>query len=621
MAQADETETRKKKGKGTSIVVWVLMAMLVLGLGSFGVTNFGGGLMAIGKVGDREITVNDYTNALQQELNALGAQFGQPITLSQAIPLGLDGQVRQQLVNTAALDNEAARVGLSVGDRRVAEEITATQGFQGAGGTFDRETYRFMLERNNLTEAEYEARLRDDIARALLQGAVAGGFSAPAALTGTLYDYVAERRSFSVLRLSQADLEAPLPAPTEAELAAHHQENIAAFTSPEARRITYAALLPSDIAATQPVDEDTLRRLYDERIAEFVQPERRLVERLVFPSEADAQAAKARIDAGEPFEVLVAERGLTLSDIDMGDVARDDLAAAGDAVFALSEPGVVGPFASDFGPALFRMNGILAAQEVTFDAARPDLALELQLDAARRDIADRVEALDDALAGGATLEELAQDNALTLATFDYVPGSEEPIAGYDAFRQAAEAAQEGDFPEITILEDGGIVALRLDAILPPAPIPLEDVRDAVAESWRAAALQTGLSERAVAIKAAVEGGASLGGFGVLDVTAEIARDGFVDGAPPALLAEIFSMDAGQLRVIEAPGYVALVRLDAVIPAAPTGDEAAALQGALAAQAEQALAQDAFTLFVNALTRDAGITLDEGAIAAVHAQFN
>ncbi|HSF65695.1 MAG TPA: SurA N-terminal domain-containing protein [Paracoccaceae bacterium] len=621
MAQADETETRRKKGKGTSLIVWVLMAMLVLGLGSFGVTNFGGGLTAIGRVGEREITVNDYTRALQQELAALGAQFGQPISLSQATALGLDRQVRQQLVNTAALDNEAARLGLSVGDRRVAEEITATPGFQGVSGAFDRETYRFALEQNNLTEAEYEARLRDDIARALLQGAVAGGFVAPATLTDTLFAYVAERRGFAALRLTEADLTAPLPEPTDADLAAHHEANIARFTRPEARRITYAALLPGEIAADMAVDEATLRRLYDERIAEFVKPERRLVERLVYPDEAAAAAAKARLDAGEAFETLVAERGLTLADIDMGDVGQADLGPAGDGVFALTEPGVVGPLPSDLGPALFRMNGILAAEEITFDQARGDLGTELQLDAARRSIADRIEDLDDRLAGGATLEDLAQEAGLTLATFDYVPGSEEPIAGYTAFQQAAAAAQEGDFPEITILDDGGIVALRLDAIVPPTPIPLEDVRDDVAASWRAEALQKALADRAVAIKAEVEGGATLGGFGVLDVTLDIARDGFIEGAPPALLTEVFTMEEGHVRVIEADGYVAVARLDTITPAAPEGEEAAALKGAIAAQAEQALAQDAFTLYVNALTRDAGITLDEAAIAAVHAQFN
>ncbi len=59
------------------------------------------------------------------------------------------------------------------------------------------------------------------------------------------------------------------------------------------------------------------------------------------------------------FEQVVAERGLALADIDLGEQARDDLGAAGDAIFALDEPGVVGPLPSDLGPALYRMNAIL----------------------------------------------------------------------------------------------------------------------------------------------------------------------------------------------------------------------------------------------------------------------
>ena len=62
---------------------------------------------------------------------------------------------------------------------------------------------------------------------------------------------------------------------------------------------------------------------------------------------------------------------LTLDDIDLGDVSKSDLGAAGEAVFALASPGIVGPFMSDLGPALFRMNAVLAAQNTTFDAAKP----------------------------------------------------------------------------------------------------------------------------------------------------------------------------------------------------------------------------------------------------------
>ena len=44
----------KKKGKGAGMLVWGLMSLLILGLGGFGVTNFGGSVRAIGAVGARK---------------------------------------------------------------------------------------------------------------------------------------------------------------------------------------------------------------------------------------------------------------------------------------------------------------------------------------------------------------------------------------------------------------------------------------------------------------------------------------------------------------------------------------------------------------------------------------
>lgn len=619
----DEQDSRRKKGKGSQIIVYALLAMLVLGLGGFGITNFSGGASVIGKVGDREITASKYARALQSELQALSAQFGSNVTLSQAQSLGVDRQVLGRLVGQAALDNEAARIGLSVGDETVAAEVTETPSFQGTSGTFDREAYRFALNRANMTESEFEADLRADLARQLLNGAVAGGFVAPQTAVDTFYAYIAERRGFTMLRLTEADLSAPLADPSEDELKAFYEANIAQFTAPEAKRITYAALLPEDLAASQPVSEETLRRLYDERISEFVQPEKRLVERLVYPSEAEAEAAKARLDAGESFETLVAERGLALEDIDLGDVSREDLGVAGDAIFALSEPGVIGPVDSDFGPALFRMNAILAAEEISFEDARADLALEIQTDAARRSIADRVEAIDDLLAGGATIEDLAKEQGMTQGTIDFVASAESPegISAYPKFREAAAAAQAGDFPEAVILDDGGVVALRLDEIVPPSPIPFDTARDDVAEAWRQDAFAKALSARAIEIKAAVEGGQALGTFGILDRTANIAREGFVEGAPPGLMQAVFAMQVGELRVIEGPGFTALVQLDEITPAAAEGEDAAALKEALATQLEQAISQDALSLFGDAMTGGANLSLDQSMINAVHAQFN
>lgn len=619
MAKTPDDEAKRPKSKAKEAAVWVMMSMLILGLGGFGVTSFSGGTTTVATVGDTDITTDEYARAFQGQLNAFSQQLGQPISSQEALAFGLDRQVLQGLVVRAALDNETKRVGLSVGDAVVATELTSMDAFKGVSGTFDREAYRFTLDRNNQTEAEFESGLRADVARGLLQGVVVGGFTAPAPLTDTLYAWAAERRGFSMLRLAEADLTAPLADPTDADLTAFHTANIATFTRPEAKRITYAALLPEAIAADQPVDETVLQQLYEDRLDEFVVPERRFVERLVYPDQAAADAARARLDAGETFETLVADRGLTLDAIGMGDLTREDLGDVGETVFALQEGGVAGPLPTDIGPAMFRVAAVLAAEETTFEEARDTLAIEIQTDAARRLIADKVELVDDLLAGGASLEDLVTDADLALATVDFVPGQQGDtvIEGYPAFRAAAELVAEGDFPEAIILEDGGLVALRLDEIVPATPIPFDEAREDVTAAWRADALTKALSARAIEIKSAIEGGAAIGSFGIVDVTPETARDGFITGTPDSLLPAVFTMAEDDVRVIEDAGFVAVVRLDSIQPAATEGPDAEALLDALRVQAEQALASDAFNAFTTALTTEAGISIDQSMINAVH----
>jgi peptidyl-prolyl cis-trans isomerase D len=622
MAKQDAQATDgKRKRRNGSVLVWVLLAMVVTGLGGYGLTNFGGPTAEIGLVGDRPIDGRDYANALQQEMQAFSAQIGQPVSREQAMALGLDRRVLDRLVALAALDNEAARVGVSVGDAAVADEIMSMDAFKGPGGTFDREAYRFTLSRNNLTEPVFETRIREDMARGILTAAIAGGFPSPVTAGRTLANWAGEERGFTLLRLGEADLPAPLPAPTEQDLTAYYTANEAAFTAPEAKRITYAALLPDMLIDTVQLDEQTLRDAYQARLAEFVQPERRLVERLVFPDDAAAQAAKARLDAGEPFEALVEERGLTLADVDMGEQSQESLGAAGAEVFALEEPGVVGPLPSDLGPALFRMNGILEAQETPFEEARETLAAEQATDAAAREITSRIETLDDLLAGGATLEELSEERGLELGTIDYVPGTDAPIAGYEAFRQAADAAKEGDFPELIQLEDGGIVALRLDEVVPPTLRPMDEVRAEVEAGARAEALTKALAARAAEIVAQVQGGTALATFGILDVTQRTTRNGFIEDAPEGLLETVFGMGAGEVRVVEAPGFAGVLRLDNVMPADPDNADVQALQDSINAQIGQQMAQDAFQLFTGALISEAGVSLDNNAISVINAQIN
>ncbi|MCC6518935.1 MAG: SurA N-terminal domain-containing protein, partial [Tabrizicola sp.] len=165
MAKTPTEDGKRPRGKAQEAAVWTLMGMLILGLGGFGVTSFSGGVSKIASVGDIEITTDDYARALKTQVNAFSQQLGQPITMQQALSFGIDKQVMQSVITRAALDNEAGRVGLSVGDEVVAAEIMKMDSFKGVSGSFDREAYRFTLSRNRLSEAEFETNLRRDISR------------------------------------------------------------------------------------------------------------------------------------------------------------------------------------------------------------------------------------------------------------------------------------------------------------------------------------------------------------------------------------------------------------------------------------------------------------------------
>ena len=610
------------KGKSSNILVWILMGLLIVGLAGFGATNFGGTITSVGRVGDTEIEVNTYARALEQELRAVAAEQGRTVPLSEAREAGIDQAVLQRLVAQAALANEASVLGLSVGDETVSREILAIPAFAGVDGQFDREAYAFTLEQAGLSVAEFEDRVRDDTAASLVQAGVIGAVAAPETYVTTLLGYLQEQRDVTWARVMPENLTDPLPEPSDADLQAYYEANADDFTLGETKVITYAKLTPDMLVGTVEIDPEALQAAYQERIGDFVQPERRLVERLVFPTEEDAAQARAAIDAGETtFDALVEERGLTLEDIDMGEATVESLDGAGEAIFAMTGPGVAGPLPSPLGPALFRMNAILSAQEIPLEEAEDILREELAADRARRVIDDSVNQIDDLLAGGATLEDLAQETEMELGQIDWRADTDEGIAGYPAFREAAAAVTADDFPEVLTLDDGGIFALRLDAVRAPALQPLDDVRDEVVAGWQMEALTARVAERAQAVADEIAAGREMAAIRLpIEMERGLTRDTELLTTPPGFMSEVFAMEPGDIRVISGNGAAFVLRLDAIRDADMSDPQNMMLRGVFGQQAAQEVAGDILAAFTNGVIAQSGVEINEAAINAVHAQF-
>lgn len=602
--------------------MWVLMGLLIIGLGGFGVTNLSGHVRSVGSVGDAEIDVNTYARALQNEIRALEAQRDESVSFAQARAAGVDQQVLGQLVSRAALEHETARLGISVGDATLRDEILAMSAFSGLDGSFDREAYAFALQQAGLNEAEFEENIRAETAATLLQAAAVAGVQVPPAYMDAMMTYLGERRTLAFATLDRSDLATGLPVPSEEDLRSYHQGHLPDFTTPETKSITYAWVTPEMIVDTVEVPEDALRRAYDERSAEFNQPERRLVERLVYSDPARAERAMTRLDDGVLFEMLVAERGLEMADVDLGDVSPDDLGAAAEAVFAADPGEIVGPIETSLGPALFRINGVLAAQVTSFEEAKTQLREILARDRAGRVIDTMSERVDNLLAGGATLEDVARETELELGEIDWHPDLAEGIAGYAAFRNAAEAVQEGDYPAVERTEDDGIFALRLDGIEEPRIQPLEDVREAVRQGWREEAAVKALAKQVEPQLTELRDGASFDDLGLEanEITDMTRRDYRAD-APPEFIEQVFAMEEGEVQVIEGVGRIFLLRLDAIAPPAKDDEDMTRLRRALRDQVAGDFGQDIFQLLADDIRARAGVELDQSALNAVHANFN
>lgn len=610
-------------GKSISrTAVWILLLLLILGLGGFGVTNLSGTIRSLGSVGDTDIEVTEYARALQSEIRALEAERGAPVSFAEASTAGIDRIVLSRLVAEAALTDETARLGISIGDANLREQIIDIPGFRGLDGTFDRTAYQFALDQAGLNESVFEENVRAEASRTLLTGAVVSGINAPAAYTDTLLTYIAERRDISFAVLDRSDLTTGAPVPEEADLQAYYDAHPDLFTAPEIRRITYMWLTPEMLLDTVEVEETALRDAFEARKAEFSQPERRLVERLVFPDTASAEAAQAGItDGTTSFEQAVAARGLALADVDLGDVAHDDLGPAGDPVFAAETGDVVGPVETDLGPALFRINAVLQAQETSYEDALPDLRAELAGDRARRVIDSRMDAVDDLLVGGATIEDVVKETDMQPGQIDWHPGMVEGIGAYEAFREAAAAAAVGDFPEVSALDDGGIFALRLDEVVPPTLRPLDEVREELTRRWSADALVAALRDDVAPKVEQLKSGAAFDALGIeAQQVTDLTRRGFQPGAPRDFIDRVFAMSPGDVELLDGDARLFVLRLDAVKPPATDDPDLDQLRRSLQEQATSDMVQDLFQALADDIRTRAGITLDQQAINAVHANF-
>lgn len=627
---------QQMRSGAASWIAKFLMVLLILSFGVWGIADyvrgFGGG-GDVAKVGSTAIGQAEFADAFRREVTELRRRFGNAFSADQARQLGLDESVLNRLIEDKLYVQAAQKIGIQVSDQQVRETIMNAPAFKGMGGQFDRLAFESYLRNEGYSEGMLVAILRDNIARTQLIGSLFGSITtAPKPMADTVLAYRLERRLAEFVVVDAARLPAP-PAPTAEQIDEYYKANPAAYTASERRSLAWIEIGAEQRVAQTDVSDDELHAEYDANSAAYTVAEKRAVEQVVFGTEAEAKAAQDALAKGESF-LGMAQRTqkLKADDVKLGMVTRNELPASiANAAFGLPKDKVSDPVISPFGFHLIRVTEIQAGSTRSFDEAKAELRQQVALRKALNGMVKLRQQIDDQIAGGATLEEIAKAQSLSLrqaANIDSqgLDAGGKPVAELPKlpafFTDAFDLGPEAE-PHI-VDTDTGLIVLKVTEVKPAALKPLDEVKSDVVSALQQRARADAATERARQIAERVRAGGDLAKeAAALNAAVQLSTpmtrgQNSERNFSPVVTGGLFSAKPGEVVTGPAAGpnggaNAIVARLSRIEPA-----EAAAIaqqRDQTTQQLAGGVAQDLVQQYRQVLQKDIGVTVNAAARAS------
>ncbi len=514
--ETDDTMLDSMRRGANTLPAKIFLGLLTLSFIGWGVGSRLGASHSdtLATVGDTKITLGEFQRAYQRQSQALSRQIGQALTPDMARSIGLPQQTLGTLMGEATVANMAAAVGLGVSDDRLAQAIVDDPQLRAPGAqNFNRDYFNQLLSQNGLNEAIFIAqRRKEELSRQLSLGLV-GGLTVPKAMVGAIYRYQNEARDVRYLTLARAQVE-PIGKPAEDVLAKWYEEHKAQFRAPEFRAIEVLALTPEGVADTSAVTDEEVSREYTRTKDQYGAPEQRRIQQLFYATPEEATAAAAKLKAGASFDQLIVDAGSKPEDVDLGLLSRDKVLdpAVAAAAFGLAINTPSEPVKSSFGTVLLRVIEIQPAHTKTQAEVAPEIRKAIAAKAAERSVMEIHDEVEDALAGGATLQDVAGRFKLKLITAQVdAEGNgtdDQPVAGLPnqaELLKAAFAAEEGGENE-PLSVNRGFIWYNVSKVTPGRERSLDEVKDKAVVAWTDAEAQVRLTTKADEMVKALKGG-------------------------------------------------------------------------------------------------------------------
>ncbi|MEL6487722.1 MAG: peptidyl-prolyl cis-trans isomerase, partial [Pseudomonadota bacterium] len=553
---------------------------------------------------------------------------------------GLD-EVLSQMIDRYVVGAYAEMLGLRAGENLVNSEIIQIPAFRGVNGEFDQATYEAALANQRIPESV----LRRDLADGLLaQQILLPAIASPQVSEKITRQYASlffERRSGSIA-LVPSVLYSSDEEPTDEAVQAYYTENRETYVLPERRTLRFSVFNADNLNTDVTPSAEEIAARYEENKAQYAARETRDVTLFTVPTQEGAQALVDQIRAGKSLEAAARDAEFSATQIvgrDQEQFASSASYAAAQAVFAGEEGQVVDPAEGALGWYVARVDKVTRIPERTLAEVTGEITETLtaqKREAALSDLSARIEEQVDE---GTSLTEIADAFELTLEESPSLlsdgrvfgdPRSPSNPA-LRPIMDTAFALDESE-PQLDVLVPGSqFLVYEVASITESAAPPLAEIKERVAADLTLFNASGKAKEAAQRLLDKVRKGESMADAVAAEdidlpppdpvslARAELQQIAARGNPPPALVL-MFSMSAGSVKLLEAPGNQGWILIDLDEVASGDLPEDDSFIESQRQQLAELMGEEYSDQIRKAMRATVGVETNEDALAAVRAQL-
>lgn len=589
-----------------------LFALLVLGLlvtgGSQADVLGSLGPRHVIDAGDRSTDAVEFRSYAERVRSNVSQQSGQPITFEEMAQEGFLQQMLESRTQELGFLAWAWKVGIRPGGALIVDQVRDIPSFfNQVTGQFDQQAYETALAQQNLTVADFEQSLRDEIAVSHYAAAVFAGIRAPSIYGAVAAASAMETRDGSWFQVTQA-MAGTADAPSDAQLTAFLNENAAQLRRPEVRTVSAVLFTPGP--DEQPtVSEAQIQERYEFRREALATPEQRTFVTIPAASEAAAQRISQALRGGQTVQAVAEANNVQSTNYPGRARSQVPDQAVAEAAFALQEGQVSDPIRTQVGYVVARVERILPGTTPTLETVREEIVGELQSEAARGVVYEKVEAYEAAINEGADLAAAAERAGARIVqlppfTAEGQTASGQPLPAPPQLISTSFSLPENGESDVIDAGEGQYFALRVDEIQPAALPALEDVRAPLTQAWTARENSRRLNAFAERLATRIRGGEDIAAVAA-SVNAQLtsrdnvnSRQETQEELGAGVMRGLFGQGKGQIFVQpQAEGVQVIGRVDEIRAANP--QEAAPLVAQIRPRVTQQTVQEMIQSAANA----------------------